>query len=282
MKKLIFMALSLIFLASSCSNDDRKSDEQPTPALITPDISVRMAEPLSVHPFTGILEIYPCNDESSVYYGNYFTGKLTPFYGYYTILNGDISGQYNRELHLPVGNYNMVYWGTPKYDEPIHNSPQIVSPGLLEGADLSKLYFSLRSIGNGLYSPVYDLVHAVKSAHIGTDALQTSLSRVSSGLKMVIKQSDGSAFIPEIASVKVNIGNIAEKINFYTGTAENMANATAAVSSSVTARPPLLYNSAAGRTPPHKQRPPGRQAPGLPRPAHADRYRYLPHRRCRR
>jgi len=116
----------------------------------------------------------------------------------------------------------MVYWGTPKYDEPIHNSPQIVSPGLLEGADLSKLYFSLRSIGNGLYSPVYDLVHAVKSAHIGTDALQTSLSRVSSGLKMVIKQSDGSAFIPEIASVKVNIGNIAEKINFYTGTAENM------------------------------------------------------------
>ena len=141
MKKLIFMALSLIFLASSCSNDDRKSDEQPTPALITPDISVRMAEPLSVHPFTGILEIYPCNDESSVYYGNYFNGKLTPFYGYYTILNGDISGQYNRELHLPVGNYNMVYWGTPKYDEPIHNSPQIVSPGLLEGADLSKLYF---------------------------------------------------------------------------------------------------------------------------------------------
>ena len=85
MKKLIFMALSLIFLASSCSNDDRKSDEQPTPALITPDISVRMAEPLSVHPFTGILEIYPCNDESSVYYGNYFNGKLTPFYGYYTI-----------------------------------------------------------------------------------------------------------------------------------------------------------------------------------------------------
>ena len=47
----------------------------------------------------------------------------------------------------------MVYWGTPKYDEPIHNSPQIVSPGLLEGADLSKLYFSLRSIGNGLIPP---------------------------------------------------------------------------------------------------------------------------------
>ena len=108
MKKLIFMALSLIFLASSCSNDDRKSDEQPTPALITPDISVRMAEPLSVHPFTGILEIYPCNDESSVYYGNYFNGKLTPFYGYYTILNGDISGQYNRELHLPVGLVNTI------------------------------------------------------------------------------------------------------------------------------------------------------------------------------
>lgn len=222
MKKFIFMALSLIFFTASCSKNDRKSDEQPTPALITPDISVRLAEPLSVHPFTGILEIYPCGDESSVYYGNYFNGKLTPFYGYYTIVNGDISGQYNRELHLPVGDYNMVYWGTPKYDEPIHNSPQIVSPGLTEGADLSKLYFSLRSIGNGLYSPVYDLVHAIKPAHIGTDVLQASLSRVSSGLKIIIKQSDGSAFIPEIASVKVNIGNIAEKINFYTGVAENM------------------------------------------------------------
>lgn len=85
-----------------------------------------------------------------------------------------------------------------------------------------KLYFSLRSIGDGIYSPVYDLVHAVKSAHIGTDALQTSLTRVGAGLKVVVKQTDGSAFIPEIASVKVNIGNIAEKLNFYTGDAENM------------------------------------------------------------
>ena len=55
MKKFIFMALSLIFFTASCSKNDRKSDEQPTPALITPDISVRLAEPLSVHPFTGIL-----------------------------------------------------------------------------------------------------------------------------------------------------------------------------------------------------------------------------------
>ena len=98
MKKLIFMALSLIFLASSCSDDDRKSDEQPTPALVTPDVSVRMAEPLSVHPFTGILEIYPCNDESSVYYGNYFNGKLAPFYGYYLSLIHILTLPTNREV----------------------------------------------------------------------------------------------------------------------------------------------------------------------------------------
>lgn len=224
MKRFVFIVLSSVLVfAASCSDDDGNNGrDEPAPALITPDINVRMAEPLSLHPFTGVLEIYPCNSESSVYYGNYINGKLSVFYGYYTIVDGDVSGKYNRELHLPAGDYNMVYWGTPKYDEPIHNTPQISSPGLVEGADLSKLYFSLRSIGDGIYSPVYDLVHAVKSAHIGTDALQTSLTRVGAGLKVVVKQTDGSAFIPEIASVKVNIGNIAEKLNFYTGDAENM------------------------------------------------------------
>ena len=222
MKKIAFMALGFLFLAASCSKDDCNCDIEPTPALFTPDVSVRMAEPLSLHPFTGALEIYPCKDGSSIYYGNYINGKLSVFYGFYMINEGDVYGKYNREIHLPAGDYNMVYWGTPKYDEPIHNTPQIHSPGLIEGADLSKLYFSLRSIGNDLYSPVYDLVHAVKPAHIGTDALQTSLTRVGSGLKVIVKQTDGSAFIPEIVDVKINIGNIAEKLNFYTGEAENM------------------------------------------------------------
>lgn len=223
MLKPSILTLCGLLLLAACSKDDCNGGaEGPAPALITPRIDARMADPLSQHEFTGILEIYPCSGSSSLYYGNYVNGKLSVFYGYYTIIDGDVSGDYNRELHLPVGDYNMVYWGTPKYDEPIHNAPQIVAPGLSEGTDLSKLYFSLRPSGEGVYSPAYDLVHAVKTAHIGTDALQTSLTRIGSGLKVNVRQTDGSAFIPEIADIKVNIGNIAEKVNFYTAEAENM------------------------------------------------------------
>ena len=226
MKNFLLAAFGLLFLAASCVKEDggkNNNDDQISEAsLVEPEINVQMAEPLSQQAFSGALEIYPCNNGSSIYFGNYISGKLSVFNGFYMIVDGNVSGQYNRELHLPVGDYNMVYWGTPKYDEPIHNAPQIVSPGLSEGADLSKLYFTLRSIGNELYSPVYDLVYAVKPAHIGTDALQASLTRISAGLKVIVKQSDGSAFTQDITSVKVNIGNIAEKVNFYTAQAENM------------------------------------------------------------
>ena len=216
MRKLYLFALSLFVLTVSCSKDDDGegeggNDNQPVLALITPDVSVRIADPMSSNPFTGALEIYPCDEASSIYYGNYINGRLTVFNGFYMINDGDVYGEYNRALHLPTGTYNMVYWGTPQSDEPTYNTPQVVTPGVSAGSDLSKLYFSLRSIGTDVYSPVYDLVHAVKAAHIGTDPLQTSLTRVGAGLKIVVTQSDGTAFVPEVASVVANIGNIAER-----------------------------------------------------------------------
>lgn len=70
--------------------------------------------------------------------------------------------------------------------------------------------------------PVYDLVHAIKPAHIGTEDLTASLTRVTAGLKVILKQEDNSAFSSSITSVNVHIGNIAEKMNFYTAEAENM------------------------------------------------------------
>ena len=131
-------------------------------------------------------------------------------------------GDNNRELHLPIGEYNMVYWGTPKYDEPIYNSPAITHPGLTNGADLAKLYFRLRPNTDGTYMPVYDLVYAIKPVHIGTEDLTASLTRVTAGLKVILKQEDNSAFNSSITSVNVHIGNIAEKMNFYTAEVENM------------------------------------------------------------
>ena len=228
MKKILLLSAFVAALFASCSKDDSTlfvcgDGDGCADELVSPLLRATVNSPENPQsPMTGVLEVYPCQDKSSIYYGNYVNNNRTSFPGLYALKDGEIFGDDNRVISLPVGTYNMVYWGTPKYDEPIHNAPQIVSPGLTAGADVSKLYFSLRSIGDGIYSPVYDLVHAVKTAHIGTDALETSLTRVGSGLKVIVKQSDGSVFIPEIASIKVNIGGIAEKINFYTGEAENL------------------------------------------------------------
>ena len=221
MKKLMVLILSSLTLLIACSKDDDGTDESIS-KLVTPQIRARVTDPLNQNPFTGILEVYPCKDGTSIYYGNYINGKLTVFNGYYTILNGDVYGDHNRELHLPIGDYNMVYWGTPKYEEPIYNSPAIIHAGLTEGADLSKLYFGLRANTDGTYMPVYDLVYAVKPAHIGSEDLQTSLTRVGSGLKVILRQEDNSVFSSSVTSVKVHIGSIAEKMNFYTAEAENM------------------------------------------------------------
>ena len=64
--------------------------------------------------------------------------------GYYHIIDGHIlEGEHNRELHLPMNTYNMVYWGTPKYEEPIYDTPAIHTPGFSIGVDfiLSLLQF---------------------------------------------------------------------------------------------------------------------------------------------
>ena len=41
-------------------------------------------------------------------------------------------------------------------------------------------------------------------------------------MKVILRQEDNSVFNSSITSVKVHIGNIAEKMNFYTAEAENM------------------------------------------------------------
>ncbi len=228
MKKILFGTFSLLLLTSfaACSddNDDKKNDEPEQPEtvqLISPRVSARIADPLNQNPFTGILEIYPCLAETSIYYGNYINNKKTVFNGYYTILDGHIYGEYNRPLKLPIGSYNMVYWGTPKYDEPIYNTPAINEPGITENVDLSSLYFRMRANTDGTYMPVYDLVHAVKPANVGQDDLQAALTRVTAGIKIIVKMQDNSEFNPAIAGIQARVGGIAEKMNFYTAEVEN-------------------------------------------------------------
>lgn len=226
MKNFVIGSLGILTLFFSSCKDDNNNDEDysiDVASLVTPEVSARVADPLTSNPFTGILEIFPCNPESSIYYGNFVNDNLSSFSGYYVIVDGSTYGAYNRLLHLPTGNYNIVYWGTPKYDDPIYNAPAIKEPGLTIGADLSELYFSLRpNSGDTTYMPVYDLVHAVQEAHIGIENLQAPLQRVGAGIKIIAQMSDDDIFNPDISDIEVLIGGIAEKINFYTAVPENM------------------------------------------------------------
>lgn len=88
MKKLMIVMLGLLTLVSACSDNDDEGSYGVTSGLITPKIRARVTDPLNQNPFTGILEVYPCKDETSIYYGNYINGKLTVFNGYYVISEG--------------------------------------------------------------------------------------------------------------------------------------------------------------------------------------------------
>lgn len=218
---------SLVFLATfmaSCSDDHQDVKEEPVEAkeLVTPTVRARMIDQTEPESFTGVLEVYPCNVNQPTYFGNYVNGKLTPFNGYYMILDGQVYGTNNRELSLPIGTYNMVYWGTPKYDEPIYNKPAIRSPGISMGYNLSDLCFSLRQNQDSTYMPAYDLVYALKTVQIGEEDIQASLSRVGAGLKIVVQRPNGKSFSPDVTGIEARIGSIAECLNFYTAEPSNM------------------------------------------------------------
>lgn len=171
---------------------------------------------------TGILEVFPCKTGTSIYFGNYINNKLTVFNGFYPIEDGHIYEGFNRLLSLPEQTYNMVYWGTPVYEDPIYSSPSIVTPGLTIGADLSSLYLTLRkNIKEDTYNPVYDLVYAVEETDITYEDLSASLKRVVAGLKVSVTTDDSSAFSPNITNMEIRIGGIAEKLNYYTAEPEN-------------------------------------------------------------
>lgn len=224
MKKVISGALGLLALVTSCVKDNVCCEDSPvTTDLISPRVTAFVSDPLSsTSPLTGILEIYPCKEGTSIFYGNYINGNLTPFYGYYSIADGHISDGNKRELSLPMDTYNMVYWATPKYDEPTYSNPALVEPGFSIGADLSTLYFKLRSNNDGTYRPVYDLVHTVNTVKVGEEDLKASLTRAVSGIKVIVRQKDNNVFSSSITGMEVHIGNIAEQINVYTAQPDNM------------------------------------------------------------
>ena len=216
MKKLVVFAV-LAAIVASCADDNppqiEKSSELVSPRLLM-DVSTESGQ----SPLTGILTIMPCKAGTSIYYGNYINRKLTPFYGYYQVKDGAFYNDgVNRELSLPAGLYNMIYWGTPKYEEPIYAHPLMRDPVYILGEDMSRQHFSLFKMeADTTYYPVFDLVHAVQPANIGSEDLKASLKRVVTGLKVIIKDKNNGILSASIDSMVVRITNIAGELNFYT------------------------------------------------------------------
>ena len=209
MKKLVVFAV-LAAIVASCADDNppqiEKSSELVSPRLLM-DVSTESGQ----SPLTGILTIMPCKAGTSIYYGNYINRKLTPFYGYYQVKDGAFYNDgVNRELSLPAGLYNMIYWGTPKYEEPIYAHPLMRDPVYILGEDMSRQHFSLFKMeADTTYYPVFDLVHAVQPANIGSEDLKASLKRVVTGLKVIIKDKNNGILSSSIDSMVVRITNIA-------------------------------------------------------------------------
>ena len=216
MKKLVVFAV-LAAIVASCADDNppqiEKSSELVSPRLLM-DVSTESGQ----SPLTGILTIMPCKAGTSIYYGNYINRKLTPFYGYYQVKDGAFYNDgVNRELSLHAGLYNMIYWGTPKYEEPIYAHPLMRDPVYILGEDMSRQHFSLFKMeADTTYYPVFDLVHAVQPANIGSEDLKASLKRVVTGLKVIIKDKNNGILSSSIDSMVVRITNIAGELNFYT------------------------------------------------------------------
>lgn len=225
MKELAFLTVLVLF-ATSCHNDDTPvTTEDPANGLISPALYMGISTRDGNKPFTGVLSVAPCNESTSIYYGNYVNQKLTPFYGYYFIKDGSVySNANNQEVNLPAGTYDMIYWGTPQYTEPVYAHPNVREPQYNIGEDFTKQDFSLLAISNDTtYYPTFDLVHARRPVNVGTEDLDADLHRVVTGLKVTLKDNKGNALSNSIAKAEVRVTHIAEKLNFYSAKPEGKA-----------------------------------------------------------
>lgn len=211
----IFLLAVAALLSSGCK---KTSISRNDPGQL---VSPRFAVSEGTMPFTGALEIYPCEPGTTIYYGNYIDDRLTPFNALYTISGGSVHNAL-RPVLLPVGDYSLIYWGVSQAQEPTYTKGAVLEPSLSLNGNLAHQNYSLRKYpADTTYYPVYDFVYARQTVDIGAQSIAVSLKRVVSGLTVILQKEDGSKLDPEIASINVLIGNIAEDLNFDTGEAEN-------------------------------------------------------------
>ena len=222
MNKLVFSVLLIATFLGSCSKDDDCScKDGDSSDLITPELAQMMVSTTtSTTPFTGALMVYPCLDDTTLYYGNYSrSGTLSPINAMYTVNGGSV---YNAALpvKLPLGEYSLLYWAIPKNSQvdSTYDATSINEPGLRIGVNLAELYLSLRkeSYSDTTYTPVYDYLHAIDPIDIGSEKMQATLKRAVAGLKITLVNKDGDKMDESIVSARILIGDIASRLNYYT------------------------------------------------------------------
>lgn len=210
MKKICLLLLSSL-LYFGCTKNDDCPVKTPDKDLVSPELYARL---VSRTPLNGTLDVFPCEENSSTFYGNYFDNTLTDLGGYYNVSNGyAVDG--SNPIVLPIGTYNMVYWGIT--DAPVTSStPYPITPAVDINRNLADYYYTLRPNSDNTFYPARDLVHATGEVKIGTDELTAELERAVAGFNVILKNENSEKFNESIKNVNVHIGGIAEGLNFYT------------------------------------------------------------------
>lgn len=103
-----------------------------------------------------------------------------------------------------------------------YDYPASTEPALVLNEDMSSQYYGLRQYSSDtICYPIYDYVFAVKQVDLGSENIAVALQRKAAGINVTLKNEDSSSLATSIDSVRVYVGNLAEKVNVYNGNYEN-------------------------------------------------------------
>ena len=210
-----FLFLPLLALLASCGKNEDCDIVTPQPEdLVSPALYATLSQS-STDPYNGPLEVLPCETNGSFYIGNYTAkGKQVPFPAYYLITNG-IGKSQKYPLRLPVGTYNVIYWGYPDYFGTAGDA-YLADPTLIIGKKLNTTSLGLRKIpGDTVYYPIHSLVYGTQNINIGKDDLQAHLKHASAALSVIVSETNGDAFSDAIDSMWIYISNIYSNLNYF-------------------------------------------------------------------
>lgn len=218
---MLLLSIPLFFIA--CLDDEECNPEKNNSGtLIIPELYATLP---ANDPMTGALSVYPCRENSSIYFGNYNrSGELLAIHAFYITQNGTANSG-SSPVRLPIGTYNMVYWGLPQATTPQYVPSAVQDPPVQIGDDLSTLQLKLRkyeNINDTTYYPTHDYALAVAPVNIGTEQLHAALKRKSAAIDVIVQNKNNASLAENIDSMWVHLGGIADGINFYTGVPSNI------------------------------------------------------------